>query len=266
MKKLINKAPIISSIVITIIFLALTRLVGTVWIFGNDTAALFLYEIVQIILPFLFVLIFSDAAVYKKGSMLKTFGAGGYMLVSQLFLFLVMLAEAFFSEDTVWHTPVGIVLGVVALFGIGFREESIFRGIVVNNIAKKYLKDRRGIYVTVFASGAMFGIVHLVNLVLDIDPFSVIIQSVVAMGAGFYFAAIYLRGGSLWALIIMHTLADAASLFGASFTLNNGTAADAIGEITLFNLTPFFVLSLLTLFLLRKGKCDEIIERYKTPE
>lgn len=266
MRKLINKVPIFSSLIITIIFLVLTRLVGIVWIFGNDTAALFWYEIVQIILPFLFVLIFSNVSVYKKGSMLKTFGAGGYMLISQLFLLLIMFAEALLSEKTIWRDPVGIALGVVTLFGIGFREESLFRGLVVTNIAKKYLKDRKGIYITVCASGAMFGIVHLVNLVLDIDPFSVIIQSVVAMGAGFYFAAIYLRGGSLWALIIMHALADAASLFGASFTLNNGTAADAIGEITLFNLTPFFILSLLTLFLLRKGKCNEIIERFKTPE
>ena len=153
-----------------------------------------------------------------------------------------------------------------SLFGIGFLEESIFRGIVVNNIAKKYLGNRKGVYVTVLTSGFLFGAMHLSNLVLGVNPFSVVIQSVVAMASGFYLAAIYLRGGSLWALIIMHTLVDSASMFKASFTTNNGTMADAIGELSLGNLTPFFVLSLLTLFLLRKEKCDEIIERYKTAE
>ncbi len=266
MKIVVKKFPIISSAVISVVFLILIRLVGNLWIFGDGVLSLFAYETVHILIPFLFVLAFSDLAVYKNGSMLKTFGAGGYMLGSQVFLFIIMFAEAFFSEETVWRTPVGIALGVVTLFGIGFREESIFRGVVVNNIAKKYIKDKKGIYITVMASGVMFGLMHLVNLLLDIDPFSVVIQSVVAMGAGFYFAAVYLRGGSLWALIIMHTLADAASLFGASFTLNNGSAADAIGEITLFNLTPFFVLSMLALFLLRKGKCEEIVEKFKTPE
>ncbi|MBQ8541725.1 MAG: CPBP family intramembrane metalloprotease [Clostridia bacterium] len=266
MKTIAKKFPILSSAIISVVFLALTRLVGNLWIFGNSVVALFAYEAVHILIPFLFVLTFSDLEVYKKGSMLKTFGAGGYMLLSQLFLFLVMLAEAFFSTETVWRTPVGIAFGAVTLFGIGFREESIFRGIVVNNIAKKYISDKKGVYITTIASGVMFGLVHLVNLWLDIDPFSVVIQSIVAMGAGFYFAAVYLRGGSLWALIIMHTLADAASLFGASFTMNNGTAADAIGEITLLNLTPFFVLSLLTLFLLRKEKCDGIVARFKSPE
>ena len=266
MRTLIKKAPIISSVVISIFFMVIAKLIGRAWVFGDGAVSLFLYEFVQMLLPFLLVLLCSDADVYKKGSMLKTFAAGGYLLVGQLLLLFIMFTETFFSEGTIWQTPVGIMFGIVSLFGIGFREESIFRGIVVNNIAKKYLGNRKGVYVTVLTSGFLFGAMHLSNLVLGVNPFSVVIQSVVAMASGFYLAAIYLRGGSLWALIIMHTLVDSASMFKASFTTNNGTMADAIGELSLSNLTPFFVLSLLTLFLLRKEKCDEIIERYKTAE
>lgn len=263
MKRIIYRFPVISAIAITVLFLALSRIVGEIWIFGQGAISLFGYEAVHIIIPFLLVLLFGDVRVYTKGGTLKTFVAGGYMALSQLFLFLMMLAMAFSDDQTKWRTPVGIAYGIVMLFGIGFREESIFRGIIVNNVARKYAKDRKGIFITAVFSGILFGFIHLTNILVGVDIFSVIIQSVAAMGIGFYLAAVYLRGGSLWALIIMHSLADAASLFFSTFTLDNGNAIDAMNSMSLINLTPFFIFTLLGTFLLRKEKCDEIIERYK---
>ena len=112
----------------------------------------------------------------------------------------------------------------------------------------------------------IFGLMHITNIFAGVDLLSVTIQSIVAIGAGFYFAAVYLRGGSLWALIIMHSVADAASLFYSTFTLNNGTAVDAINKLSIMNLLPFFILTAIGLYLLRKDKCDEIVENFKTPE
>ncbi len=266
MKRLINKFPVFSSVIIVFLFLEISRLPGELWSFGTSVGALLFYEAIHILIPFLFVLLFSDLEVYKKGSMKETFTAGGYMAISQLLLFDMMLALTLSDSEAKWQSPLGIIYGIVMLFGIGFREESIFRGIVVNNIAKKYIKDRKGIFITATVSGIMFGLVHIINIFVGGDVFSVTIQSIVAAGIGFYFAAVYLRGGSLWALIIMHSLADAASLLPSIFTLNNGTTIDAINKISIMNLTPFFILTAIGLFLLRKEKCNEILERYKTTE
>ncbi|MBQ8002827.1 MAG: CPBP family intramembrane metalloprotease [Clostridia bacterium] len=259
MKRLINRYPILSSAVIIFLFWEATKLISYLWPQTDKISAYFIYEGVMILLPFLLTVIFGDARVYTQGGMLRTFWAGGYMAISQLLLFCMMLAIALLTPETQWVGPVGALYGIVSLFGIGFREESLFRGIVVNNIAKKYITDRRGIFFTASASGLLFGLIHMTNVFAGVDLFSATIQSVVAIGAGFYFAAVYLRGGSLWALIIMHTVADAASLFNATFTVNNGSMIDSINEIGIRNLMPFFILTGIGLFLLRKEKCEEII-------
>lgn len=267
MRACMGKKPIVSSTVTAVLFLIISRLIGEIWwIFGNGYVSLFAYEAISILLPFLFVLIFGDLKVYKKRGLRKTFTAGGYMAIGQTFLLLMMFLIACVDEETIWETPVGIIYGIVMLFGIGFREESVFRGIIVHNIGKKYIKDRRGIFVTALSSGVIFGLVHMWNVFMGVDFFSALIQSVVAIGAGFYFAAVYLRGGSLWGLIIMHAVTDAASMFPALFTQNGGTPIDAVNNLSILNLTPFFILTMLGMFLLRRKKCDEIIESLKPTE
>lgn len=266
MKKLIYKYPVLSSVVIVSLFLILSRLMGELWIFGNGAASLLAYEVLNILLPLLFVLLFGDKGVYTKGSMKNTLKAGGYMAISQALLFLMMALTTFYDAETRWVKPVWIIYGIVMLFGIGFREESIFRGIVAENIAKKYAGSRKGIIFTAAASGIIFGLIHMTNIFAGGDMLSVTIQSVVAVGVGFYFTAVYLRGGSLWALILMHSLADAASLFLPTFTENNGTAMDAINNITIMNLSPFFITTAIGLYLLRKEKCEEISAKFKTTE
>ncbi len=266
MKKFINRRPIISSMITVILFLVFSTVIAHIWPMPENTVSYTVYEIVNIMLPFLFVVFFGDIEVYKRKGMWDTFCAGGYMVISQIMLLLLMAFVTSLNPETEWTTLPGAMLGLLSLFGIGFREESIFRGIVVNNIAKKYITDRKGIYITAIASGVMFGLIHMTNFFSGVDVFSASIQSLVAVGGGFYLAAVYLRGGSLWALIIMHTLTDAASLFNAVFTLNNGTMIDTIDSIGLMNITPFFILTGIGLYLLRKEKCEEIIEMWSKKE
>lgn len=266
MKRIVNKMPIISSGIITVLFLGIIKLVNMLWT-AEGIAELFLHEAIFMLIPFLFVVIFGDIKVYAKGNAGKTVAAGGYLAVSQSMLFALMLSSAIVNPETKWQSPVGILYGIVMLFGIGFREESIFRGLFVDIIAKKYAKDRRGIFIAVIVSGVVFGLMHMTNIFTGVGFFGAMVQSVVAIGAGFYFAAVYLRGGSLWALIIMHALTDAASMFMPIFTMDGGSAIDTINNLSAINLLPFFMLSGISLFLLRKQKCDEIIARYqKTPE
>ncbi|MBR5535464.1 MAG: CPBP family intramembrane metalloprotease [Clostridia bacterium] len=264
MRRFIEGYPILSSVIITVLFLIISNLAGDVWIFGDSAASLFGYEFAQMVIPFLFVVFFSDIRVYKRKGIGKTLLAGGYMAVSQSLLLIMVIAITALTPETEWCSPWGVAYGIVVLFGIGFREESIFRGVIVENIAKKYIKDRPGVYITAVASGVVFGVMHMANMFAGVDLMSATIQSVVAMGAGFYFAAIYLRGGSIWALILIHSLADAASMFAPTFTVNNGDPIEAINSLSILNLAPFFILTWLGLFLLRESKCDEIVEKFKT--
>ncbi len=264
MKNFKEKYPVWLSIAVIILYLISDFVIGMLWVFVPENfATKFIGQFVMMLVPFLFVVFFSSTKVYRDKGMDKTLSAGAFMLVVQAMLVWANVQLSLLDETTKWASFPDIVYGVVVLFGIGFREESLFRGIVVNNIAKKYITDRKGIYITIIISGVIFGAIHMTNIFVGVDVFSAFIQSVVAMGIGFYLGAVYLRGGSLWGLILLHSITDAASLFYSIFTTNNGTEVDTINELGWGNLAPLLLFGAITLFLLRKDKCEEIIERFK---
>ncbi len=265
MKKLREK-PILTSSLITILFLVVINLVSFLWFLPVNNYTEIIYELITVILAFVFVCIFGDVKIYAQGGFGATIKAASYIFVVETAYLLAVLAQTAADSETVWKSGSGILLGVLTLFGIGFREEGIFRGIIVNRIGKKYMKDRKGILITAWSSGAIFGLVHLANVFAGVNFFSALIQSVVAVGVGFYLAAVYLRGGNIWALVLVHAITDGASMFGSLFTDNNGTVIDVMDSIGLMNITPFFVFWCIGTFLLREQECEKIIERFRQKE
>lgn len=260
-----DKYPVIVSILSTALMLFSLWLVPKIWLLPGGLWSALLFETILMVIPFVLLLIFGDLKVYVKGSITETAFAGAYLLLGQLTLFGTTLAEALKNPDTNWVSTGWIVYGIVELIGVGFREETIFRGIVTNQIAKKYVKDRKGVLITAFVSALIFGFAHMTNIFYGVSLLSGTIQSLAAVGIGFYLSAVYLRGGNIWVLILMHTITDAASLFYASFT-SSVTSVDVINELSLMNLTPLVVFGAAGLFLLRKSKCAQIVERYNISE
>lgn len=256
-----EKHPIWVSLIVSAIMLFSLWAVPTAWIFPPSPVSAIMYEIVLMLVPFVLLVIFGDIKVYIKGNVIDTAFAGAYLIYGQLVLFGTTAVEAIKNPETQWVSPFWIVYGVIELFGIGFREETIFRGIVTNQIAKKYIKDRKGVLFTAAISGIIFGFAHMTNIFYGVNVFNALIQSLAAAGIGFYLSAIYLRGGNLWVLILMHALTDAASLFAATFT-RTVTTVDVINELSIVNLSPLVIFGAIGLFLLRKSKCDEIVQRY----
>lgn len=255
-----NNKPITFSLLVVIFYFIMQTIVTLVANLFNLTNDMLIGEIIMIILPLIFVLLFSSIDVYKRKGFFKGLGIGAFLLVLQCFALFSNVFVLISEGNPEWVGPLGIVTGIVSLFGVGFREESLFRGIVTENIAKKYCKDRKGVLITVLSSGFLFGFVHIINLFYGVNLFNCIIQILVAAALGCYFAAVYLRGKSIWSVIFLHSLTDTASLFAATFTLNNGSTADTINSFTIINLTPMLIFGLATLFLLRKKKMNEILE------
>ena len=256
-----DKYPVIVSIIATAVMLFSLWLVPRVWVLPGGLWSALLFEITLMVIPFILLVVLGDLKVYVKGSITETAFAGAYLLFGQLMLFGTTLAEAVKNPNTNWVTPGWIVYGIVELIGVGFREETVFRGIVTNQIAKKYIKDRKGVLLTALVSALIFGFAHMTNIFYGVSLLSGTVQSLAAVGIGFYLSAVYLRGGNIWVLIFMHTITDAASLFYASFT-SSVTSIEVINDLSLMNLTPLVVFGAAGLFLLRKSKCAQIIERY----
>jgi membrane protease YdiL (CAAX protease family) len=154
-----------------------------------------------------------------------------------------------------------ILYSLFSILGVGIREECIYRGTVQNIVAKKYANSVKGIWITAIVGAFIFGIMHAGNFfTTTTNPSAIVVQIFSAMFTGLVFGAIYLRSGSLWALILIHTLTDMASLSKSTFldsTLNQdlNRISWSYGELVVY-----LIYVGLTILLLRPSKCKQIYE------
>ena len=154
----------------------------------------------------------------------------------------------------------------VELICVGIREEVVFRGIAADLVARKYANSTKGVYLTVFGASFLFGALHMQNLLApNAGILYVVTQSIMSWSIGSVFCAIYLRGGSIWGLALLHALFDAMLLFRSRFTTvvieNAGPASFDLAQLVICA-----VMFALALLLLRKKKMAGVIERFQNLE
>ena len=138
-----------------------------------------------------------DGALHKYG--LKE---GLLMLLPFL---IIHWAGSIVSWITLGTGPVLIAL--LRATAPGFGEEVMFRGLGIANYMRN-IKDESKIKVIFWLSSIVFGLIHITNILAGGDPFSVVIQSIYAIGVGMLFGAVYLRTGNLWPTILGHWSVD----------------------------------------------------------
>lgn len=95
-----------------------------------------------------------------------------------------------------------LILAFASVVLAGLVEETAFRGILLTRLLP------RGLWTAVLLTSALFGLLHVVNLLLGSPWQTVLLQVTFAAMAGTGYAAMRLRTGSLWPPIILHALFD----------------------------------------------------------
>lgn len=274
-----NAHPIAAGFTVVILYTVFRR--GAYFVFTRFLPQTFaftvIHELVDVLWPFLMVMAFGRLGIYRRGGFFRTLFLGiSLILYGVFFGYLSNLLPLLREPGLEWQTPAMMLWAVLTMFFVGFREESSYRGIVLHIFADKYLKDRRGVLITAFGSAAFFGIMHMNNIMIGQSFLESVLQTLNAFVLGALFGAVYLRGGSLWALMLIHgsidlglTLKNLMTKTYASDAIaylagNTETTLDPIEAV--LRLIMWTIIILITLFLLRKKKCDEIIERYRLHE
>ena len=126
----------------------------------------------------------------------------------------------------------------------------------------KYAKDKKGLWFSVIVSGLVFGFIHITNIFHGVELPGLIAQMTSAVAAGLLFMAIYLRGGNLWVLMLVHAVIDSAGMFESSFTVTTVTAVDQVSGLNPVGaVINIFAYTCIVLFLLRKSKHPAIFAR-----
>ena len=88
---------------------------------------------------------------------------------------------------------------------IGFAEETIFRGLMLNTL------KAHGFWRAAIITALLFGLSHALNGLAGKSMAETAAQIFYAVAFGFAFAALVLKQGILWPLVIVHFLIDFAS-------------------------------------------------------
>lgn len=171
-----------------------------------------------LVLPWLAALTVLAAVWLKKQGLLRRYGLCKTGVKASRFLFYLPLAVM--VSCSLWFgvktdlPPVETALAAACMLCVGFLEEVIFRGFLFKAMSRDSVKA------AIAVSSLTFGIGHIVNLVNGSGAALVptLCQVVYAAAAGFLFAVMFYRGGSLWACVAGHAAMNVISVFGKDMT------------------------------------------------
>ncbi|EUJ28704.1 CAAX amino terminal protease self- immunity [Listeria grayi] len=132
-------------------------------------------------------------------------------------LLIAIYNVIFISDHTLFNYSIGTGLGgltlafVSALF-IGFFEELIFRGGLLNSFLVLFNKHKNGPLLAILVSSVLFGIVHLMNFGWQ-GYWDTINQVISAVPAGIFFAVIYYKTKNLLIPVLLHAIIDTTDIF-----------------------------------------------------
>ncbi len=148
---------------------------------------------------------------------------------------------------------------------IGFFEEFIFRGWILNEFLENYGDNRKQVITSIILSSIIFGIVHISNVSNSQDLLSTLTQIINATGVGILLSCIYFRTKNIWSIIFLHAFYDFFIMLP-----NAGLIRDCIEQITtnavliynIYSTSLLFLIWLISaLIIFRKSKTNMLIDK-----
>ncbi len=195
MYKYAEKHPILFEIILIIVSFLLAGigvLVGSIFDLDPDLST----SLARIAVAIILLLVFHKA--FKN---CKLFGRLLYLLP----ILLIPVWNLYYnlSSGTSFATPDIILKAVITALAPALFEEVIFRGIFIYNLRKNDYKDSGAMLM----SAIVFALFHLTNIVGG-NVLGTLIQTVYSFVIGLVLAALYLKNGSLFEIVLIHFLID----------------------------------------------------------
>lgn len=132
------------------------------------------------------------------------------------------ILSALWGDAYLVHTePVYIGWFVAECLAIGLFEELAFRGVILLSLAEDRHTTRRDLFTCIILSSAVFGAVHLANLLAGAGVGAVLRQIGYSFLIGAMCSVVLYRTQNIWLCVLLHAVYDfSGSLFP---TLGGGT-------------------------------------------
>jgi membrane protease YdiL (CAAX protease family) len=211
----ITKHPLLTSI-LTILILAIGYGVAGTILYLNKIASISPVFPVNILLSVIALLVLFKTKSWDQVFLSRhTGGISSVRIYAPLAAVFAITAIASIATSGITVSSVSNLIYLVLLsLSVGFIEELLFRGIIIRAWLKK------GVYMAVGFSTALFGLGHLMQLMGGQSAFGTVLQIVFSLVLGLALALVVVRTWSIWGVIVFHTLFDFVQLVSTSPTAN----------------------------------------------
>lgn len=126
------------------------------------------------------------------------------VVVNNLPLLSMIWGDAYFVHGEPWY----IFWFALECLAIGLFEEAAFRGVTLLLIAEKRHSTRKDLMISILLSSAVFGVIHLSNLLAGASPGAVFLQIGYSFLIGAMCSVVLLKTANLWLCVLLHAVYD----------------------------------------------------------
>ena len=171
MKKKLMRMPKVVTILVAVLIVAIS-LPG----YGSSMIAEFMAGVVAFLLLCLFG--YFGVLGEKGKGFIHGLYIGGFLTGYCCLELAAQLYVQMMTPDAKVVSALEILFFAATMFLIGWTEELIFRGVILNLFLERFSKTKRGILWAVILSGVLFGAVHLTNISQGVTVTSAMIQAI----------------------------------------------------------------------------------------
>ena len=112
---------------------------------------------------------------------------------------------SFFAKDCALDADIASILYYALIcLGVGFFEEMAFRGCAFMLLLEKRTKSKGKIFLAIFLSSVVFGLIHAFNIVAGASPVAVLLQIGYSALIGALCSVVLLLTRNIWLCVLLH--------------------------------------------------------------
>ena len=159
----------------------------------------------------------------------------------------------FWGDAYVGTDALKILIYAVSCLSVGFFEELAFRGCIFIVVLEKMKRNNWGVFFAIVISSAIFGVIHLVNVLAGGSVGAVILQVGYSFLIGGMCSVILVRTSNIWYCVLLHSVYNFA---GGVVPECGGGTIWTVPEIALTAVVAVIVATYVIYILLRTQKDD----------
>lgn len=126
------------------------------------------------------------------------------VVVNNMPILSMIWGDAYFVHGEPWY----ILWFALECLAIGLFEEAAFRGVALLLIAEKRRTTKKGLFMSIVLSSAVFGVIHLANILAGASPGAVFLQIGYSFLIGAMCSVILFKTANLWLCVLLHAVYD----------------------------------------------------------